>query len=163
MKKMRFRLIAVHTVAAMFGGPVLAFVALIPISLLVAAVTHLHRLELDAWYGPAIWGPALVLGFLIRRRFHQREACIVWLVGLIWIVMGLHSVKFFDHTWSRVRINLFPAKDTDCSSTECVYVLFYTWPAICSLSYSIGAYLENFWTAHISAQADKATALSIKP
>lgn len=140
---MKLGLIVIHSVMAMAGGTALAFVASIPISIVVTSIMHLRTIQLDAWFGPAVWGPALALGFLLRRRFHQREACLVWLVGLAWLLSGLHSVKSFDHAWSRVRADLFPAKDADCSGTECLYVLVYTMPAICSLAYSIGAYLEN--------------------
>ena len=142
----RLGLIVVHSIAAMAGGTVLAFVAYIPVWLVVSSVTSSRAIQIDAWYGPVVWGPALVLGFLLRRRLHQREACFVWLVGLSWLIAGLHSVRSFDHTWSRVRIDLFPTKDAECSITECLYVLGYTWPSICSLAYSIGAYLGSCWT-----------------
>jgi hypothetical protein len=145
---MRIRLarIAVHSIAAMVGGTVLAFVAYIPVRLVVASVTTFRTIQVDAWYGPVVWGPALLLGFLLRRRLHQREARLVWLAGLVWLAAGLHDVKSFDHIWSRVQMDLFPAKQVECSRTECLYVLFYTMPVVCSIAYSIGAFLEGRWT-----------------
>lgn len=143
---MRLGLIVVHSVTAMAGGTVLVFAAYIAVWLVTSSVKTGQAVQIDAWYGPVVWGPALVLGFLIRRRLRQREACLVWSVGLAWLAAGLHSVKSFDHTWSRVQMDLFPTKQADCSGTECLYVLFYTVPVICSLAYSIGAYLESCWT-----------------
>lgn len=143
--KIRFGLIVVHSIGAMAGGVLLALLTYFPVSLVVSFVTT-SRLQIDAWYGPVVWGPALVLGFLLRRRLHHREACFVWLAGLAWLAAGLHDVKSFDHTWPRVQMDLFPAKQAACSVTECLYVVFYTMPAMCSVGYSIGAYLESCWT-----------------
>jgi hypothetical protein len=141
--KTRLGLIAVHSIRAMAGGTLLAFVAYIAVRIVVSSVTTFRTVQVDAWYGPVVWGPALLLGFLLRRRLHQREACLVWLAGLAWLAVGLHDVKSFDHAWPRVRIDLFPAKQAECSRTECLYVLFYTIPVVCSLAYSLGAYLEG--------------------
>ncbi len=144
--KMRLRRVAVHSIAAVAGGIILSLLAYIPVWRVVASVTASRAIQIDAWYGPVIWGPALVLGFLVRRWLHQREACLVWLVGLVWLVAGLLIARSFHHTWSQVRIDLFPTQDTECSDTECADVVFYTWPATCSLAYSIGAYLGGCWT-----------------
>lgn len=142
---MRLKLIPLHSLAAMGGGTVLALLAYFPVWFIVSSVAASRATQVGVWYGPVVWGSALVLGFLLRRRLRQREAYLVWLVGLAWLVAGLHSVKSFDHTWSRVQMDLFPAKDSEASGTEGVYVLFYTCPAMCSLAYSIGAFVESCW------------------
>jgi len=42
---------------------------------------------------------------------------------------------------TRVRINLFPPKQGECGMTECLGVLFYTYPALNSITYSVGSVL----------------------
>jgi hypothetical protein len=41
----------------------------------------------------------------------------------------------------RVRIELFPLEHDHCGMTECLGQPFYTWPALNSVAYSIGAAL----------------------
>jgi hypothetical protein len=42
---------------------------------------------------------------------------------------------------TQVRIDLFSLKQGECGMTECLYSLFYTWMALNSIAYSIGAAL----------------------
>ena len=42
---------------------------------------------------------------------------------------------------TRVRIDLFPLKQGECGMTECLYVLSTTYPALNSITYSVGAVL----------------------
>ena len=99
----------------------------------------------DSWYGPFVFWPGLLLGFFVNRRTLHRAACFVWLPGLIWLVVGmLERASYAQDSlswWTQVRIELFPVGRSDCGSTECLGVAVYTWPAVNSVAYSIGAAL----------------------
>ncbi len=102
--------------------------------------------SLDAWYGPFVWWPGLVLGFFVNRRTLQRAACFVWFPGVLWLAAGVLSRATAwrpeGMSWmTQVRIDLFPLKQGECGMTECLYSLFHTWPALNSVTYSIGAAL----------------------
>jgi hypothetical protein len=104
----------------------------------------ISRLNFDAWYEPLVWGPGLLFGFFVNRRTLQRAACFVWFSGLLWLAWGILSIA---SGWrpdgvspmTEVRIELFPRKQGECGMTECLGLLFYVWPAVNSVAYSIGA------------------------
>jgi hypothetical protein len=97
----------------------------------------------DVWYTPFVWWPGLLLGFLVNRGRLHRAACFVWFPGLLWLLYGILSkatVGPEGMSWmTRVRNELFPLKQADCSMSECLGLLVTTWPALNSITYSIGA------------------------
>jgi hypothetical protein len=89
---------------------------------------------------------------------------------LLWLAAGILSRGAAWHpegmSWTtQVRIDLFPLKQGECGMTECLYSLFHTWPALNSVTYSIGAALallinrdkikEESFTEHTTLGLDK--------
>jgi hypothetical protein len=105
----------------------------------------LQWLNIEAWYGPFVWGPGLLLGFFLNRHFRHRAACFSFILGVAWIAFGVLKAGSWRHGWSsrmaEARIDLFPLKQAECGTTECLGVLICTWPFINSVAYSIGALL----------------------
>jgi hypothetical protein len=139
--------LAKHTVIAMPVSVVCSVLCGILVQVVLTAVGEgglPRQANFDAWYWPFIWGPALVLGLLVNRRTLQRAACFVWFPGLLWLASGILRIATGWHPdgvspMTEVRIELFPRKQGECGMTECLGVLFYVWPAINSVAYSIGA------------------------
>lgn len=94
----------------------------------------------DVWYSPFVWWPGLLFGFLINRRTFHKAACFAWFPGLLLLGLGILNMRS-RYDWTQVRINLFPLKQGECGTTECLGVLFYTQPALNAITYSIGAAL----------------------
>jgi hypothetical protein len=138
--------LALHSMIAMPGSIVCAFLGAILLGVFLPVVGIGPIRSLDAWYGPFVWWPGLVLGFFVNRRTLHRAACFVWFPGLLWLAYGILSTAAAwrpeGMSWmTKVRIDLFPVKGDQCGMTECLGELFYTWPALNSISYSVGAVL----------------------
>jgi hypothetical protein len=154
--------LAFHSVIAMPVSVVCVIVGDILIGILMRAIGVGPIRALDAWYGPFVWWPGLVLGFFVNRRTLQRAACFVWLPGLVWLVYGILSTAAGWHpdgmSWmTRVRTELFPLTHDQCGMTECLGVLFYTWPALNSVAYSISAALALLFNGNKSESKEPAT------
>lgn len=129
---------AKHSFLAMTGGPLIAVLSAVPIG----AVWWMIGLKIsDSWYLPTHWWPGLVLGFLLNRRYLHRAACLTWVSGLVWLAYGIPNVQPQTINWAEVRLALFPLDKNDCSMSECLYVLLFTWPALNAAAYSLGAFL----------------------
>jgi hypothetical protein len=141
--------LAKHSVTAMVGSVVCLFLAdvvLIGTLRTIGLDTVLRHVNFDAWYLPIVWWPGLVLGFFVNRRTLHRTACFVWFPGLLWLGYGIvgaaTSWRPDGMSWmTRVKIDLFSVKPGECGMTECLGLLVYTWPAVNSVAYSIGAAL----------------------
>jgi hypothetical protein len=135
--------LVLHSGMAMLVGAIAALVGLIPIGFVMTLIGLGEFRGTDAWYSPVVWWPGFVFGLIAWRRTLDRATGFVWISGLLWLAFGIITMKFQRHglePWiTRVRMNLFPLKKGECGMSECLYVLFYTWPAINSISYSIGA------------------------
>ncbi len=112
--------------------------------------------QLEYWWGPLVWWPGLILGFFfVTYRSFDRAACFVWLPGPLWLAWGVlgeatawrpAGISAMVH----VRIGLFPMSLSDrsaCSPSECLGQLFYTYPALNAVTYSIGAALAFLFKA----------------
>jgi len=134
--------LAKHSVIAMVGGVVCSMVlgtTVVTVLQEIGLDGLLRRFNFDAWYLPIVWGPGFLLGFLVNRRTLHRAACFVWLPGQVWLATGILGKISHGYNWTQVRIDLFPLKASECGATECLDVLFGTWPALNSITYSIGA------------------------
>lgn len=147
MRKALLRLTG-HTAMAMLVSVVLVVVVDLAARVLLTLIglgEILRGLNIEAWYGPFVWGPGLLLGFFLNRHFRQRAACFSWIPGLAWIAFGILTAGSWRQDWSsrmaEARIDLFPLKQAECGTTECLGVLICTWPFINSVAYSIGAVL----------------------
>ena len=140
-----------HTVIAMAGGVICSMLAGLALdgALCALGLEGTVRRLASAWYGPAVWWPGTVLGFFMNRRMLHRAACFVWLSGLVWLAWGILSVAT---SWgpvemssmTHVKVELFPMTRSDynaCAVSECFGPLLWTWPALSSVTYSIGAAL----------------------
>ena len=117
---------------------------------------------LDAWFGrfyhntglepysPAIAVTAFALGyFLSSRVLSGRAAEFVWILGLLWMSLGIYgTLEYWSPNWSPektrwsyVLANLF-SPTTKCSDTDCFSELLFTTPLMASVAYSIGAYMR---------------------
>ena len=122
---------------------------------------------IDSWYGPFVWWPGLALGLFVNRRTLHRAACFVWIPGLVWLDCGIINTSRGWHPvgispMAKVRIELFPLKQGECGMTECLGVMFYTWPALNSVAYSIGATMALVFN-RTGARSDEADAGRTKP
>ena len=141
--------LAIHCLIAMVATVVCSILGVIFVQVVLTIIGLgglIRGANLEAWYGPLIWWPGLVLGFFVNRRTLQRAACFVWVPGLLWLAAGILSRATAwrpeGMSWmTQVRIDLFPLKQGECGTTECLYSLFHTWPALNSVAYSIGAAL----------------------
>lgn len=119
----------------------------------------LRGLNIDAWYGPVAWSPGLFLGFFMNRHFRHRTAYLIWTCGLLWITYGLLTAGSWRHDWSsrmvEARIDLFPLRQGECGTTECLGVLLFTWPFVNSITYSIGAALVFFRNGETDSSQDE--------
>jgi len=128
----------------MVGGVVCMILGLILITIVMRIFGIALIRSAYEWYSPWVWWPGIVLGFVVNRRTLQRAACLVWLPGLLWLAIGILHIATGWHPvgvsrMTEVRISLFPLEQGECRWTECVYVLFTTYPALNSITYSIGA------------------------
>jgi hypothetical protein len=92
------------------------------------------------------------LGFLFNRDFPRREACWVWISGLVWLALGVwESVRFYHprsaHGCSVTEnaINALLVMDgRKCEGDESgLAAVFYTMPALSSIAYSLGAWIAR--------------------
>jgi hypothetical protein len=148
---------------AMLVSVVLALVLDLSTRILLTAIGHgeiLHRVDVEAWYGPLVWGPGLVLGVLVNRHFRHRTAYLTWLPGMIWIVFAVLTAGSWRHDgpsrMAEARLDLFPLKQGECGTTECLGVLLYTWPFVNALTYSFGAAIAFACSRENSTQDEKA-------
>ena len=137
----------VHFVGHSFVATALATLAVIMCdsALAIALRPFLRGPIFDAgsWLGPLVWWPGLLLGFLVNRVTRHRSACFVWIAGLILLAYpALANLAYSNpHAGSSLMGRLFPRQQADCAASECLDVLFNTWPALNSITYSLGACL----------------------
>jgi hypothetical protein len=135
-----FKRLAKRAVIATVGGVVSVILGSFILGIALRLVGLGPIRSADVWYSPFVWWPGLLLGFLVNRRTLHKAACSVWFPGLLLLALGILNMRS-RYDWTQVRINLFPLKQGECGTTECLSVLFYTWPALNAITYSIGAAL----------------------
>jgi hypothetical protein len=88
---------------------------------------------------------AAILGLLVALRLHDRESVWVWVPGVIWFALGAYDVGWpasasLSSNFSSAVATLFEGRDK-CAESECLYELFYTTPLVCSITYSLAAWV----------------------
>jgi hypothetical protein len=112
------------------------------------AVWNIRRLG-SQWYGPDVLFTGLALGFFVNRRLLDRAACLVWVPGLFWLAW---SILGYATDWrpsgmsavTHIRVQLIPTSYGDfgaCAMSECLGIMFVTWPVLNTITYSMGAWL----------------------
>lgn len=157
--------LAIHSVIAMVATVVCSILGVIFVQVVLTIIGLgglIRGANLEAWYRPLVWWPGLVLGFFVNRRTLHRAACFVWFPGLLWLAHGILNTATGWHpdgmSWmTKVRIDLFPLKQGECGMTECVGEVFYTWPALNSVAYSIGAALALLFNRSKSDSEEPST------
>jgi hypothetical protein len=126
-------------------GSVVVALALVPIGAVVPmAVVSDFYVQVFA-FAVAVLLAALA-GYLCEKYLPRPAAHWVWTAGLAWLALGGLALARF---WSNERWSpdshrgfwhyLFEELFRKCGSTDCLYALFFTYPAACSIIFSIGA------------------------
>ena len=100
-------------------------------------------------YSPMIAATAFLLGYFVAGRIlHGRAADFVWIVGFVWLLVGIYITATSIPSWSPERnpwnymlANLF-GPTSKCDS-ECLGEVLFTTPFTASITYSVGAYLRK--------------------
>ncbi len=151
---------AVNTLASMvLSVPAAILVAV----LLVACINKVLPFSLNADI-PALclsFPVGFVLGFRLNRAYPAREACWVWISGVVWLAYGIWgSVRHYHPRWSHgcsVTENVLNAflvmNSRKCEGDEsALAAVLFTIPAFASIAYSVGALIagsraKNFVTS----------------
>lgn len=137
-------LLAIHFLIASVGGMLVGF---LPEGL----IGRLYYNTGFEPYSPAIACSALLLGYFVASKIlGGRGANWTWLAGILWLLVGIWDVtRFWSASWSPEKTrwgymlaNLF-GPTPRCSSTECLYELFYTTPFAASVMYSVGNFARQ--------------------
>ncbi len=85
---------------------------------------------------------ALIAGFLCERWLPRPAAHWAWTLGIIWLAVGgcdlatsLGASAVHQTRWQYLFDQLF----RDCEASECMYLAFFTYPAVCAFIFSLGA------------------------
>ncbi len=97
---------------------------------------------------PFVWVPGLILGLFVNLIRLNHKACWVWLVGISWLAFGIGNfLLHFDarryqgcSTMEGV-VNAFVALNVGKCGGIIEAGSFFTVPAICAVSYAVGARL----------------------
>jgi hypothetical protein len=139
-----------HTTLALMVGPVIVFFVVAISGDVFANSRFSFLVELGGFLNPLFLGPAFVLGLLVNRAKLSRFACWVWLLGAAWLVLGiLDSLHGYDPRWyqgctapEHVVNAFFVGNSRKCGGgSDALEGLFFTFPAVNSVAYSVGAWL----------------------
>jgi len=135
--------------SAIVFGTIVHFFVCFALSLPVGGILeyfldrHIYATRLVAFF-PAIAFVALVLGiFFSPLLFRGRGATWIWLIGLVFLLVGVEGVwSSWNPAWSpnktvwqAIRAELF-GRTSECSVSECLGEVFSTMPFVVSVSYS---------------------------
>jgi hypothetical protein len=136
-----------------FFGAVIAHFALSAITAIIIGLPIEARFSSfykNSWIEPLSPCTAVVaglLGFLVARWWGDRRAFWVWVAGLVWFVFGLHesysgwSPAWFHETRAQYTFDTLLGPGTRCSGSECLGELIFTAPLVCSVAYSVCAWV----------------------
>src|SRR5262250_3177622 len=54
-----------------------------------SSIRQLLRTMFGSLYGPEVWGPGLLLGFIVNRKMFDRFPFWVWVIGIAWLAYGV--------------------------------------------------------------------------
>jgi len=113
--------------------------------------SQFHNSFLDNyWLLPALI--ALLLGYFLDPPVTKRVgAPWVWIVGLLWLAVGIWETSSGwspawstePNRWIYMAHSLF-GKTAQCSGSECMSELVFTMPFIASVTYSLGAFVREY-------------------
>ena len=148
-------LFALHAFVAMVINSVLIIMAIgIADPFLKGAPRLKSVVDWGGLLNPIWWIPGIALGLFVNRLLNRliprRVACWVWIVGVVWLTAGIwDSVRGYDARYyqgcsvlQNVVNAFFIADSQRCGGGESTLAgLFFTTPAINSISYAVGAWL----------------------
>lgn len=98
---------------------------------------------------PFLWTPGLILGLLVNRIRLNSTACWVWLVGMVWMAIGIFSALLYYHSRfagicspldSITNGFLFSVpRQPYCGDRE--NLILFTLPTLSAIAYSLGAWI----------------------
>ena len=149
-----FGRLVLHVVLSMMASAlvyiIVTAVLVAPLFVMAPPGSFIRRL-LGSFYGPEIWGPGLLLGFIVNRKLFDRSAFWVWAIGIAWLAYGVWegcSLSHYPQSYPRkgtflecVQYKFFGSNDSACGASECLEMLVFTVPALNSVTYSVGAWL----------------------
>jgi hypothetical protein len=93
------------------------------------------------WYSPAVWWAGLFLGFVLNWRKRDYAACMTWLSGILLLSLLASDLFWVTRSWDQTRADIFPLWRGEHSPDDELGIiqLFFVWPAINSIAYSLGA------------------------
>ena len=98
----------------------------------------------DANNGRDIFNPAIILlgilaGYLANRNRRDKVSIWVWVAGAVWFCIMITWECGNRGDMSACVIQEFLSPFNVCSGSECMGVLFSTYPLLTTIAYSIGA------------------------
>jgi hypothetical protein len=142
----------VHFLTATILGTILSF--LLAIGTAVALSPFKIRLpELAPIFDPFVWLAGLILGFLMNRFRRHRSACFVGALGMalffllmLWEVSLIkyspgYSARIGGHYWQYEYDHMLSPHNKNPDGEEYLGKFLFGTPALCSVAYSIGAWL----------------------
>jgi hypothetical protein len=135
-----------HTLTAMLGG---GFCACFLHLLLMRTAARSADPNLFLWYSPLSWWPGLLLGFAMNRRARNSSGCFVWLSGGLLLVALALILFWANQSWDHTISDLFPLSSAEHSPDDELGLcqLFFVWPAVNAVAYSLGASLAALLSA----------------
>lgn len=96
---------------------------------------------------PFVTGIAVLFGYVIARWLRLNAAKWAFVPGMLWFAFGFRFELLpmgryaAQHGLSPSAVQYVFAQllTTKCGDTECFYQLFYTWPAIVAIAYSLSS------------------------
>lgn len=140
-----------HTFAAMIVGPMITGIVIYVSTYVLGTFLSLKAIgEIGGLANPLVWGPGFALGLVLNYSARQRLAYRVWLCGFAWMAVGIQdSVHYYNPLYSQGCSNFENVVNAflTLNSHRCggggstLAGLFFTFPAVSSVAYSIGAWV----------------------
>jgi hypothetical protein len=140
----------IHTVVASLVIPLFTGLLVVPLDNYTAIRQLLDK---GGILNPSTWALGLVAGYAINRRAaYGRGGCWTWIGGVAWMSIGVaESLHFYHllHQWygtcsalDNIYNSFFVMDSSKCrGASEILDGIFFTFPSLNAVSYSIGACL----------------------
>jgi hypothetical protein len=139
-------------IGIIFSSMVLFFVAAIADAIIKKYPLLKPIVDFGGPFDPIFWAPGFVIGFLLIRPLKQPAACWVWILGIIWLAVGVHESLYWYHlyypryygtcsAWDNIKNEFVLMDSSRCGgSSEILKGFVFTTPALSSVGYSLGAW-----------------------
>ena len=108
-----------------------------------------HQLLTETHIFALQWLCALILGYLLHRKFHHASILVVWILPtLLFLIVFIHWHNFtvFDSAFESRLSHFF---GTACEVRNgCIDQVIYTMPLYCAIAYSVGGLLNRTMAAN---------------